>query len=66
MSCENCLTTNKGSDTSFEIIKAEAKQYAKKEKIPVAIYKEGFEWYYTSAATAIDNGYPIIEIISQY
>lgn len=66
MSCEGCLTTQKGSDTSLEKIKAEAKKYAKENQIPVAIYKEGFEWFFTSAEEAIRCGYPTIEYISQY
>lgn len=66
MSCEGCLTTQKGSDSSLEQIKVEAKKYAKENKISVAIYKEGFEWHFTTAQEAIQNGYPTIEYISQY
>jgi hypothetical protein len=66
MSCDGCLTTNKGNDTSLENIKMQAKLYAKQNQTPVAIYKEGFQWSFIEAHTAIANNYPITEFISQY
>lgn len=66
MSCDGCLITNKSNDLSFEQIKKEAKLYAQEKKTPVALYKEGFQWFFIEASRAFANNYPITEVLSQY
>lgn len=66
MSCEGCITTKRGEDEALSSIKVKAKQYAEENKIPIAIYKEGTDYAFINAETAISGGYPIIQVVSQY
>ena len=63
MSCENCLGTPKGLNEAFINIKKQALDYAKEKQTPVAIYKDGFDYYFTTATAAFAAGYIIIEIV---
>ncbi len=51
-------------DMQLQQIQKEAKSYALENKISVAIYREGFEYRYTSAESAIAFGYAIVEVVS--
>jgi len=64
--CEWCSISPKGQDQQLTNILKEAKDYAQKENIPVAIVKEGYEYRYYSANFAIANGYNIVQVLSAY
>jgi hypothetical protein len=63
MSCDNCFTSARGMDEALSNIKVKARAYAEEIQKPVAIYKEGYELYYTEAGRAIDSGYQIVQIV---
>jgi hypothetical protein len=54
--CLGCAQEAMMKERSFELIKQEAEEYAKKNKIDVTIYMEGQEWKYINAATASEIG----------
>jgi len=64
--CEWCSISPKGQDQQLSNVLKQAKDYAKQENIPVAIYKEGNEYKFISASFAIANGYPILQVLSAY
>lgn len=66
MSCEGCLVSNRGQQEQLNTVIAKAKEYAKEISSPVAIYKEGYEYFYTKADIAIDGHYNIVCVVSQY
>lgn len=66
MSCEGCITTNKGQQEALSIVLKQAKDYAKQKNISVAIYKEAFEYKIIEAGAAIAGGYHVIQFVSQY
>lgn len=63
--CEGCFQSAKGLQMAYEKIKAEAIKYSKENGKTVAIYKEGFEWFYCTAELAIANNCPRPEFISE-
>jgi hypothetical protein len=66
MSCEGCLTSGKGQNQALEAAVKSAKDYAIQHQQTMAIYKEGLGYSFIEAATAITNGYPIIQFVSQH
>jgi len=62
MSCFDCGKTN--YDEALELIKQQAKRAAVEENEPKAIYKDGSEYKYISAYTAIHEGIPYVTIVS--
>ena len=62
MSC--CF--KKVENEELEIITQQAKEKAIRYEVAQAIYKEGDEYFFTEASTAIAGGYPIINILSPY
>lgn len=66
MGCENCLQTKKGQDEALSNILFEAKQYATENNISVAIYQEGYEYFFTDAEQAIKYQYNIRSVLSKH
>jgi len=44
--CPGCFTSAKGIQQEYNRIKAEAIKYMREKKVSVAIYKEGFDFFY--------------------
>lgn len=66
MGCEGCLTSSKGQSYRLEAVKQEAEKYAAENKKTVAIFKEGNEYFFQDAQSAISSGIPILFFISQH
>jgi len=64
--CEGCLVSGKGQQTEYQTVKQEAINYAKEQKQTVVLYKEGFDFRYCLESVARENGYPVMEYISQH
>ena len=64
--CEGCRISAKGQNAQLNNIIKQARDYAQKENIPVAIVKEGYEYKYYSANFAIANGYNMVQVLSAY
>ena len=64
--CDGCLGTPKGCQELLEITRSKAKTYAVEEKKTVAIFREGFEFLFCEYSVAVENGYPIIQLVSQH
>ena len=64
MGCEGCLISAKGQAQTLDAVRAEAKKYAIENETTVAIYKEGNDYRYTSAETAVRAGIPVLEYLS--
>lgn len=62
--CEGCYIGPKGMNQQLEQIRQEAKAYALKNNFTVAIYKEGFEYYYGKAEDIIAGGLTVLEFVS--
>lgn len=52
------------SDKHFDQAVKEATDYAQKNKIPVAIYKENGEWKFCNAFDAYAARYPVCKVVS--
>lgn len=66
MNCDSCLTSKQGQDMQFATVKQQAKVYAIQNQISMAIYKEGYSWYYKSVHLAIAEGIPFVEVVSHH
>lgn len=64
MSCEACFQSVKGMQQAYQSVKTQATQWATENQKAVAIYKEGFEYYFLDAEIAINEGKLIIEIVT--
>jgi hypothetical protein len=64
MSCRDCIKFN--INEALDDAKAAAKQKAIETGTPQAVYKEGNEFYYTDAESAISSGRPIVCFLSAY
>lgn len=64
--CEGCLVSGKGQQQEYQTVKQEAINYAKEQQQTVVLYKEGYEYRYCTEPVARENGYPIMEYISQH
>lgn len=63
MSCEGCHIFANGQADAISAVRAEASKYGKEQKVSVAIWQEGFDWFYGPATTAISAGKPIRDIL---
>jgi hypothetical protein len=66
MGCEGCHISKKGQDEELLTIRSKAKKYASEKNIPVAICREGYEYFIYEAGEAIRQNYLIVEVLSQY
>jgi hypothetical protein len=66
MSCEGCHLSGKGQDAALTAAIDNARNYAKQNQTSVAVYKEGNDYHFIDAQQAIQQGYPIIQILSKY
>lgn len=64
MGCEGCHISGGGQNYALQTKIDEAKAYAKANSKTVAIYKEGFDYFFKDADTAVSEGLPIIRFIS--
>ena len=64
--CEQCIMSAKAQQQEFENVKFKARQYAKENKISVAIFKEGYTFQFIESQIAIAGQYPVIEFISEH
>lgn len=64
MGCEGCHITGAGQNRALVDTIERAKEYAKKNQITVAVYKEGFDYFFKDAAAAATDGTPVIQFIS--
>lgn len=64
--CEGCSISGRGQNEALTITRARAKKFAIDNEKTVAIYKEGFEFYYCEYDVARQNGYQIIEVVSKH
>lgn len=62
--CEGCSQTLKGQQYAKQKIINEAIKNSNGKTM--AIYKEGFDWYYCTAEQAIARGYMHAEFISKH
>lgn len=62
--CTDCYKLN--PNEALDKIKKAAKQKAIETGTAQAVYKEGQDYYYTDAGTAITNGYQIVCFLSAY
>jgi len=65
MSCTTCAPGNP-EDVQLTEANNKAIDQSKKNKEPVAIYKEGGEYKLINAFTAYANGYPVCKVVSAY
>lgn len=61
--CEGCFISQKEQQQRLESTKLLAKDYAIKNNTAVAIYKEGYDYYYCPAGDAIERSLPIVSIV---
>lgn len=66
MGCEGCHISQKGQDEELLTMRSKAKKYASEKNISVAICKEGYDYFIYEAGAAIEQGFVIVEILSQY
>lgn len=66
MSCEGCHISGHGQNIALNNAINQAAKYAKENEITVAVYKEGYEFNFIAADTAVAGGYQIIQFISQH
>ena len=64
LGCPDCSTSN--YDEALEEIKQRAKKAAVDNGEAQAVYKDGAEYKYISAYYALNNGFAVITILSQY
>ncbi len=64
-SCEGCFTSAKGQSIQLDVIRSQAKSYAIETEKTMAIYKEGYEYFYSEASAATTAGKNIMEFISE-
>ena len=64
--CEGCSISQKGMQQQYSQIRKQAKDYAIEKNIPVAIYKERYQYFFIGAEIAIREGYPITEVVSPH
>jgi hypothetical protein len=64
--CEGCLISNQGQHELLSKVRTNAKKYAIENEKTVAIYKEGFEFFYIDEEKARELNYPVIEIVSKH
>ena len=63
MSCLGCEQERMVKERSFDLIKSEAQEYAKKNQLSVVIFMEGQVWKYISTEIAFRLGIPFREIV---
>lgn len=64
MSCEGCHISGAGQNQALQNVIQQAKTYAKQNDKTVAVYKEGFEYFFKEAGAAIAEGIPVVQFIS--
>lgn len=64
MGCEGCHISGAGQNQALQNTIQQARAYAKTNQITVAVYKEGFDYFFKDAATAISEGIPVVRFIS--
>lgn len=64
--CEGCLVSNRGQQEAYQAVKQQAITYAQQQKTTVVLYKEGYEYRFCTESVARENGYPVLEFISQH
>lgn len=64
MSCRDCIRFN--PNEALEEAKSQAKSKALQTGTAQAVYKEGNEYNYTDAGTAITGGFQIVCFLSAY
>ncbi len=64
MSCDNCTGSLSGQQQAFHQKLVEAVKWSNENKLSVAIYVEGYEYYFMKAELAISQGKFIKEIVT--
>jgi len=61
--CEGCHIFANGQAAAIKAVRDAANNYAKEQGVSMAIWQEGFDWFYGPAATAIKAGKPVRDIL---